>query len=98
VDTLVPRAAVRVFPPPPVGRDPLLWKELHFGGYATAGELLRSAGCLIVMLEVFANVPLALLLAESPSARTVARELRPFFASLVVALNGVLCLGVAVAA
>jgi ABC-type transport system involved in multi-copper enzyme maturation permease subunit len=99
VESLLPRAAaVRVFPPPPVGRDPLLWKELHFGGSATAGELFRSAGCLIVLLELLATAPLALMMAQAPSPGMVAREMRPFYASLVVALTGALCLGVAVTA
>jgi len=68
VDSLMPRAAaVRVFPPPPVGRDPLLWKELHFGGNAAVGELFRSAGCLVLLLGMIAILPVALWL-SSPAA------------------------------
>src|SRR5439155_19450869 len=99
VDALLPRAAaVRVFPPPPIGRNPLLWKELHFGGHATSGELLRSAGCLILLIEVMAVLALTAVFGFRDVDTATAREIRPFFASLLAALNGVLCLGVVVSA
>jgi ABC-type transport system involved in multi-copper enzyme maturation permease subunit len=40
-DARHPRRRSRVLPVPPIGDDPLLWKELHFGGPAAVGELLR---------------------------------------------------------
>lgn len=36
-----PAKRTRILPVPPIGDDPLLWKELHFGGSAAAGELVR---------------------------------------------------------
>ncbi len=43
--------ALRVFPVPPIAGDPLVWKEVYFGGNPAFGELVRSIGCLILLLE-----------------------------------------------
>ncbi|MFO0808791.1 MAG: ABC transporter permease subunit [Gemmataceae bacterium] len=48
----VPTAkSLRAFPVPPILGDALVWKETHFGGNPTVGELVRSVGCLTVLIE-----------------------------------------------
>ncbi len=97
VITVLPRAAtVRVFPPPPVHGDGLLWKELHFGGHNTAGELFRSAGCLVLLIEVVVALPVILILIEAGAERTVAWEVNPFLSILLVDIFAAVALGAAV--
>lgn len=82
----VPSAkALRVFPVPPIEGDPLLWKELHFGGNPAIGELIRSIGCLILMLEALvAGVAIFLLALVNEPPKAVVRDIGEMARGLAV--------------
>jgi ABC-type transport system involved in multi-copper enzyme maturation permease subunit len=97
---LIPaRSAVRLAPPPRVGKDPLLWKERYFGTGGVADETLRTASYALVVLQ-----PLVILAPAWPALFDPAQasrwpdEVRPMVTTLGMLMLAVTGLGLTTAA
>jgi ABC-type transport system involved in multi-copper enzyme maturation permease subunit len=87
----------RVLPVPPIGDQPLLWKELYFGGSAGAGELLRVVGYALVGLVLTVGLTTGVARLGSLGVRTeVIDEPNPFARSATVTVLTVVTVGTAV--
>src|SRR5206468_8067724 len=93
------RSAVRLAPPPRVGKDPLLWKERYYGSGGVADETLRTASyALIVLQPLVILAPAWTLLFEPAAANRVAAEVRPMMVTLGTLMLAVTGLGLTTAA
>jgi hypothetical protein len=75
----------------------LLWKELHYGGGGTAGELVRASSYALCILQpVMILAPLVPRLADPAAAGRIARDVRPLVLTLGLGLLGATALAVTV--
>jgi ABC-type transport system involved in multi-copper enzyme maturation permease subunit len=94
-----PERLFRLVEIPPVGDEPLLWKEQHFGGNRSARELFRALsfvlGSAVLVIGFGEMLPH---LDAAASATEFGRRHSLALAGLLAVLSGVLTCGVAIAA
>src|SRR2546421_12733257 len=85
---------VRIFPLPPIGRHPLVWRELCFAGGSAAGELARMVGAALVGIALSAGLPYVVATLGNLSLRSnLSQEINPIARGLIAALCTVIGVG-----
>jgi ABC-type transport system involved in multi-copper enzyme maturation permease subunit len=98
-DARPPAKRARILRVPPVGDDPLLWKELHFGGTAAVGELLRVIAYGLIGVGLTIGLTAALVALGHPDIRRSAGQFGNTAArDLALALLTVVMIGTALRA